>query len=103
MQPGRQACELRPPVPVDKGTSFDELARAYERRIFAGDDLGDLAAFDQVFGDPEHDVQPVRIAVRSSEAPPELLERADVIVDGPRGLAELLAELARAVSSGPRP
>ena len=40
----------------------------------------------------------VRIAVRSDEAPPELLARGDVVVDGPAGLAALLDELARALS-----
>jgi hypothetical protein len=35
--------------------------------------------------------------VASPESPPELLERADVVVDGPPGLAALLARLADAV------
>jgi trehalose 6-phosphate phosphatase len=105
-QPGRQACELRPPLPVDKGTAFYDLAWTYEPRVFAGDDIGDVAAFTQPFGDPHEDDEvdgSVRIAVRSSEAPPELLERADVIVNGPVGLAALLTELAQAVSAGQPP
>jgi hypothetical protein len=44
----------------------------------------------------------VRIGVRSPEAPPGLLELADVIVDGPEGLAVLLGDLADAVSSPER-
>jgi hypothetical protein len=35
----------------------------------------------------------VRVAVGSPEVPPEILARADVIVDGPAGLAALLAAL----------
>jgi trehalose 6-phosphate phosphatase len=103
MQPGRKACELRPPVPVDKGTTFYDLASPYEHKAFAGDDSGDLAAFTQEFGEPDHTTQPVRIAVRSPEAPPELIERADVIVDGPVGLAALLGDLAHAISASPPP
>lgn len=103
IQPGKMACELRPPVPIDKGTAFSALVSGYAYTAFAGDDRGDLAAFTVELGDVEHDAQPVRIAVRSSEAPPELLEHADVIVDGPHGLAELLTELADAVSARPLP
>jgi hypothetical protein len=34
------------------------------------------------------------VAVRSAEAPVVLLERADVVVEGPDGLVELLRQLA---------
>jgi trehalose 6-phosphate phosphatase len=36
----------------------------------------------------------LRVAVRSAEAPPELLDQADLVVDGPPGLRELLERLA---------
>jgi trehalose 6-phosphate phosphatase len=61
--------------------------------LVAGDDLGDLAAFAAaaaIAGGTG-----VRVAVRSSEAPPELLAQADVVVEGPSGLRELLQRLAR--------
>jgi hypothetical protein len=40
--------------------------------------------------------------VSSPEAPPELLERADVTVDGPHGLAVLLSDLAAEITGGRR-
>ena len=43
----------------------------------------------------------VRIAVRSAEAPPELLERADVVVSGPAGLADLLGQLVSELPGRP--
>jgi trehalose 6-phosphate phosphatase len=96
---GRMAVELRPPVPVDKGTVTAELARGAAVAVFAGDDTGDLLAFDVLArlaesGDVEH---AVRIGVRSAEAPPGIFD-ADVLVDGPLGLAALLAALADEVS-----
>lgn len=101
VQPGRLACELRPRLPVDKGSVFAELGRDARYRAFAGDDEGDVAAFKTDFG-ATADSETVRIAVRSPEAPSELLDLADVVVDGPVGLAGLLGELADAVSSSER-
>lgn len=99
--PTRMARELRPPVAVDKGTTVDALlVPGYDAACFAGDDRGDLPAFDALDralanGRLRH---AARIGVHSPEAPPELLERADVTVDGPAGLAALLAELGSAVA-----
>ena len=45
---------------------------------------------------PTQGVATVRIGVRSPEAAAELLERADVVVDGPGGAVELLQALAAA-------
>ena len=42
---GRMAVELRPPVPVDKGTTVAELSVGLHAAAFAGDDAGDLPAF----------------------------------------------------------
>ena len=111
LQPGRMACELRPPVPVDKGTAVERLIDSHraEAVAFAGDDRGDLSVFDlfdelSVLPDEDADepaVSCVRIAVRSAEAPPELVERADVVVNGPPGLADLLADLVRQLPARP--
>jgi trehalose 6-phosphate phosphatase len=89
--PSKMASELRPPVSIDKGTALREASAGLEVVAFAGDDHGDLAAFDAI-GE-----RGVRIGVRSVEAPAELLERADVVVDGPEGLAGLLDALAAAI------
>lgn len=96
--PGRMVVELRPPVAIDKGTGLEALLRGSRVAVagFAGDDRGDLAAFDALdrLVDDGTLETAVRIAVRSEEAPPELITRADLVVDGPRGLAEgVLASL----------
>lgn len=96
---GRMSVELRPPVPVDKGTTVIDLARGFRHAAFAGDDAGDLPAFaalrDLVTrGDLEHSVA---IGVTSEESPPEVSD-ADVTVDGPAGLATVLSALADAIS-----
>jgi len=96
---GRMAVELRPPVPVDKGTTVIDLARDSTVAAFAGDDAGDLPAFAALrasvrSGALEH---AVTIGVASDEGPPEV-GTADVVVEGPSGLADLLDALADEIS-----
>jgi trehalose 6-phosphate phosphatase len=97
---GRMAVELRPPVRVDKGTTVAELARGSAIAAFAGDDVGDLPAFDALhaLADAGGLTRAVSIGVTSSESPPEV-RAADVVVDGPSGLATLLDGLADDLSA----
>jgi hypothetical protein len=97
------ACELRPPVALDKGDAFFAVANGYRYKAFAGDDVADLPAFTVSFGDEGREEQPLRVAVRTAETPPELLELADVVVEGTGGFAELLTDLASALSAGRQP
>jgi len=96
---GRMAVELRPPVPVDKGTTVAELARGMRAAAFAGDDAGDLPAFAALRALADDGVlgHAVSIGVRSDESPPAV-HAADVVVEGPAGLAALLDALADAIS-----
>lgn len=97
MARGRCVIELRPPIPGDKGTAIESMVGDLRCLLVAGDDTADLTAFDAVdrliaAGSLTHGV---RVAVRSHESPEELLDRSDVVVDGPEGLVELLGHLAR--------
>lgn len=95
---GRMACELRAPVPVDKGTAVEGLARGLRAAAFVGDDAGDLPAFGALRGLAARGElgEAVTVAVRSPEAPAEVLAGADAVVDGPDGvLAALRALLHR--------
>jgi trehalose 6-phosphate phosphatase len=95
VHPAKMAVELRPPVPMDKGRAVAEVCTGLDAAVFAGDDAGDLAAFDALdrLRDDGALSAAVRVAVRSDEVPAGLVDRADVVVDGPAGLAALLAEL----------
>jgi trehalose 6-phosphate phosphatase len=95
LDPGRRVLELRPGG-VDKGVALCALARETRPRalLFAGDDLGDLPAYDAVEEvRHDHGIPAIGVAVASEESPPQLLDRADVVVDGPAGLVELLTSL----------
>jgi trehalose 6-phosphate phosphatase len=89
--PGRLVWELRPQVRSDKGDAVRRVvAESGARRVVVvGDDRGDLPAFAVAaeVGDG------LRVAVRSAEAPAELLEAAALILDGPEGVREFLEHL----------
>ena len=88
---GRKVLELLPPVDANKGTAVRRLLElaGLSRALYAGDDTTDLDGF-AALDDLEVGL---RIAVDSAEAPQELAARADVVVDSPAALVELLRTL----------
>ncbi|MDP9417235.1 MAG: trehalose-phosphatase, partial [Actinomycetota bacterium] len=96
-EPGRRVIELRPPG-VDKGGALRGLVEAEPPSavLFAGDDLGDLAAFDEVDRMRERGI-PGLLVCSGSEEVTEVARRADLIVDGPDGVVDLLAALTAAL------
>jgi len=93
----KQSYELHPPVDLDKGTAVRELANGYSTVAYVGDDLGDLPAFDALDELEAAGVDVTRVAVRSDEAPAALLDRGDVVVDGPAGAEQWLRAVAGAI------
>jgi len=92
----RMALELRPPIAIDKGDRTRALIEGFDVAAFAGDDSGDLPAFAALADAHARGAlhTAIRIGVHSPEAPPELVESTDIMVDGPRGLVALLARVA---------
>ena len=97
LEPGRLVLELRPPG-TDKGTALRELAgeRAARSVLFCGDDLGDLTAFAAIRGLRADGIPGCAVASESAETP-AVAAAADVVVDGPPGIAAFLAALAEAL------
>ncbi len=91
---GRASVELHPPVDADKGTVVEEAASGMAAACFFGDDVGDLSAFGALERLAAAGVATARVAVNSAEADPELVERADVVVDGPTEALAVLEALA---------
>ncbi len=97
---GRKVLEVRPPVVMDKGRGIERLLAGRDLRValYAGDDRTDLDAFAGLrrlvaTGALDH---AVCVGVRSDETPPEIERAADLLVDGPAGVRELLTLLATA-------
>ncbi len=94
---GRKVLEVRPPVRIDKGAGIETLLAdaAVDVALYAGDDTTDLDAFRSLGqlvdrGALEH---VVRVGVASEDGPPEIVQQADVVVDGTSGVQELLSML----------
>jgi len=96
VEPGRMVLELRPPG-MDKGRALSAFLaeRGARSVLFAGDDLGDLAAFDAVHRGP---VRGVTVCSGSAEVT-ALRDKADIVVDGPAGVVDLLRTLAAALAA----
>src|SRR4051794_17978905 len=90
LRAAKASIELHPPVRFDKGTVVETAVGSLDHACFLGDDVGDLAAFDALDRLHARGVHTVKIGVRTAEAPPILLERADVVVEGPLGALALL-------------
>jgi trehalose 6-phosphate phosphatase len=98
VEPGRYVLELRPPG-MDKGAALVSFVaeRSAKAVLYAGDDLGDLPAYDAVDELRGQGIAGVTVCSSSDEVT-ALAERADVVVDGPDGVVRLLAELAAILS-----
>lgn len=93
LRTAKASIELHPPVEFDKGTVVEAAVGDCESVCFLGDDVGDLPAFDALDRLHGRGVHTVKIGVRTAEAPPILLARADLVVEGPLGALGVLQTL----------
>jgi trehalose 6-phosphate phosphatase len=98
VEPGRQVLEIRAPG-MDKGTALRSIVAETGARqvIFAGDDLGDLPAFQAVLQLRDQGIPGLLVCSASAEED-ALAEISDLIVDGPAGVAAWLTALAEAIA-----
>ncbi|MCX5211321.1 trehalose-phosphatase [Kitasatospora sp. NBC_00240] len=103
VEPGRLVLELRPPG-VDKGAALSAFLRERAARgvLYAGDDLGDLAAFAAVEKGRTEGVPGLLVCSGAvGDAPVRALaDRADLVVPGPAGVVALLEALVERLSAG---
>jgi trehalose 6-phosphate phosphatase len=93
LEPGRNVIEVRA-AGMDKGHAVHALARELgaEGFLFAGDDLGDVEAFRAVM-DLRHAGLATLLVCSASAEQTALLDLADVVVDGPGGVLDVLRQL----------
>ena len=100
LEPGRNVIEIRSPG-MTKGHAVHTLVSEQEAGgfLFAGDDLGDLDAFEAVTELREQGM-PTLLVCSLSDEESALAARADVLVHGPTGVLDLLRDLTRAARLG---
>ena len=95
---GRKVLEVRPPVRIDKGAGIESFLADtdVDVALYVGDDVTDLDAFHALarLADSGRISRAIRVGVRSDEGPSEITDEADLVVDGPEGVIELLTALA---------
>lgn len=90
LEPGRLVLEVRAPG-MHKGLALETAVAEHDAGgvLFAGDDLGDLEAFEAVRALRDGGL-PALLVCSGSEEQEALAELADVVVDGPGGVLDLL-------------
>ena len=99
VEPGRQVIELRAHG-IDKGVVLERIVEEVGARhvVFAGDDLGDLPAFDAVDRLRSDGLTGLLICSASDEQD-VLVARSDLVLDGPDAVAGWLGALADALEA----
>jgi trehalose 6-phosphate phosphatase len=90
---GRKVLEIRPRLEIDKGRGITSLLRGGDMLtgVYVGDDETDVDAFRGLRSSLPGAA--VCIGVRSEETPASLEREADLMVDGPRGVRQVLQGL----------
>lgn len=93
---GKMVLELVPSGASRKGGVVERLVAAAGLRavLYAGDDSPDIEAFDALDHFRAAGLITAKVAVDGPETPAELLSAADLVVEGPSGLVEVLKGLA---------
>ena len=92
LEPGRMVLEVRAPG-MHKGLAVESALAEHHAGgvLFAGDDLGDLEAFEAVRRLRDQGL-PTLLVCSSSNEQEALAELSDVVVDGPGGVLGLLSK-----------
>jgi trehalose 6-phosphate phosphatase len=92
---GKQVVEIRAPLAVNKGFALGQFVQRLDLRsvIFAGDDRTDFDALMEVSRLRNDGIAALSVVVQYADTLPELLEHADIVVQGVEGMVELLREI----------
>jgi trehalose 6-phosphate phosphatase len=99
--PGRAILELMPLGASRKGDAVELLVEGDELEavLFAGDDVGDLDAFAALRRLRSVGLWTCSVAAGGPEVSPAVIGAADLVVEGPRGIVELLRTIAETLEA----
>ncbi len=97
LREGRMMVEVLAPLAVDKGQALRRFAEHFQAQgvVFAGDDLTDLDAVLEVgrLREGKQVIAGVSVVVQHADSLPEMLERADIVVQEVAGMVNLLRDI----------
>lgn len=98
---GKMVVEVLAPIAVNKGQALLQFAQHFDLRglVFAGDDRTDLYAVLAAEQLRQQGIATLSIVVRYADTLPELLEHADIVVDGVEGMVQLMREMVDLIAS----
>lgn len=95
VRPAKMSVELHPPIDEDKGTVLHRLVASHTGPVlYAGDDVGDGPAFDALDQMRANGRAVLAVVVDGPEVPASLTGRADLLVDGPQAVVDMVLALA---------
>jgi trehalose-phosphatase len=92
---GKRVVEILAPLTINKGTALHRLVERFKLQglIFAGDDRTDLNGFYEIERLRQQGFAALAIAVQHQDSLPELLEHANVTVQGVGAMVQLLKDI----------
>ena len=100
---GKLIVEIRVPLPVHKGKALRQFVQHFGLHaiVFAGDDRTDLDAVVEITKMRKEGIAALSIVVQHHDTLPDLLEQADIVVQGVPGMVDLLREMVTILESTP--
>lgn len=98
---GKMLIELRPEASVSKGTALEQIIRTRNLKgaIFFGDDVTDVDGFRALHSIREEGTATtVAVGIRSPDVHPDVLEAADVVLEGVPDMVDVLHRIADLLS-----
>ncbi len=99
---GKRMVEVRVPLAIDKGQALHRFVERFKLHgvIFAGDDRTDLDAILEIARLRQAGMSALSIVVQHADTLPTLLEQADIVVPGVKGMVDLLQRIVEALERG---
>ncbi len=97
---GKMVVEVLAPLAINKGQALRRYVQQFKLRgvVFAGDDRTDIDAAREIVRLRQEGIAALTIVVRHQDTLPELLELADITVEGVEGMAKLMQEMVERFS-----
>ncbi len=101
LRDGKYAVEILAPLSIHKGQALQRYVKRYALQsiIFAGDDRTDLDAVLEVARLRQQGLAASAIVVQAPDTLPELLEHADMVVQGVGGMVQLLEDIVNTLTT----